>query len=235
MASTGILGIAFVFVHMAGNLLMFKPAGAPAAMRAYAAALRDYGPLLWIARVGLVGIVMLHIVAAVQLTRRNRRARPIPYAVREPQVSTWGARSMRFGGFLLVAFIVFHLGDMTWGTWHPQFTHLDPYNNLRLGFRRWWAVVFYLAAIVALVLHLYHGAWAAWRTLGARRRSERPLHRSVAVVLSVLIGVGFAAVPLAAALGLFRPEAAAPAATAGLAPDSIPPPAPADPTVPGTP
>jgi succinate dehydrogenase / fumarate reductase, cytochrome b subunit len=216
MAITGTLGVGFVIAHMAGNLLMFSP-NAPEAMREYAAGLRAYGPLLWVARFGLIGIVVLHIVAAAQLTARSRAARPSDYRVRKPQVSTWGARSMRIGGLLLALFIVFHLGDMTWGTWHPAFTHLDPYNNLRIGFTRWWAIPVYVIAAALLGLHLYHGVWSSWRTLGARRPSPRPLSRSVAVVIAIALAVGFASVPIAAALGYFGPEqtAAAPGAAPG--------------------
>ena len=206
MAATGIAGIGFVVVHMAGNLQMFRPTGAAEAMHTYAVALRQLGALLWVARIGLVVAVVLHVVAAVQLTARNREARPVAYAKHKTQTSTWGARTMRVGGLVLAGFLVFHILDMTLGVWHPQFTHLDPYNNLRLGLQRWWVAAFYLVAVVFLGLHLFHGAWASWRTLGARQPSDRPLHRSVAIVLAVLITLGMGAIPVAAALGLFREE-----------------------------
>lgn len=204
MAITGILGLGFLVVHMVGNLQMFKPTGAAQAMHDYAVGLRALGPLLWIARGGLVVLVVLHVIAAAQLTRRNRLARPADYERRALQASTWGARSMRVGGVVLAAFIGFHLADMTWGWGHPSFVHLDPYNNLRVGFQRWWAVLFYLVALGALGLHLYHGAWASWRTLGARRPSAQPMRRTIAVAFALVIAVGFAAVPIAAALGFFR-------------------------------
>lgn len=209
MAVTGIAGIGFVLVHMAGNLQMFLPVGAAPAMHDYAVALRKLGPLLWAARLGLLACLILHGVAAYQLTMRNRAARPVAYARRQAQTSTLGARTMRVGGVLLLAFIVFHIADMTFGVWHPQFTHLDPYNNLRIGFQRWWAVAFYVLATVFLGLHLFHGAWASWRTLGARQRGAHPLARPVAVALAVIIAVGLAIVPIAAAIGFF-PEATAP-------------------------
>lgn len=209
MAISGIAGIGFVFVHMAGNLQMFKPVGAAPAMHEYAVTLRKLGALLWVARLGLVAAVVAHVTAALQLTARNRAARPVAYARQQAQASTLAARTMRAGGVILVLFIVFHLADMTFGIGHPQFTHLDPYNNLRIGFQRWWAVAFYVVAIASLGLHLFHGAWASWRTLGARRPSANPLHRNIAIVLAVVISLGLAAVPIAAALGMF-PEAPAP-------------------------
>lgn len=206
MAVTGIGGIAFVIAHMAGNLQMFSPTAPAQAMHTYATGLRKLGPLLWIARGGLVVMVVLHVVAALQLTARNRAARPSAYGRKEHHTSTWGARSMRVGGVGLVGFIVFHILDMTLGVGHPQFVHLDPYNNLRLGFQRWWAVGLYVVAAGLLGLHLFHGAWASWRTLGLRRPSDRPLHRNIAIAIAVLVALGFAAVPVAAALGVFAPD-----------------------------
>ena len=206
MAASGIAGIVFLVGHMAGNLQMFIPGQPAQAMHDYAVGLRALGPLLWIARIGLVVAVILHVTAAWQLTLRNRAARPVDYALRTPQVSSLGARTMRVGGVLLLAFIVFHIADMTFGVGHPQFVHLDPYNNLRIGFRRWWALAFYLVALVFLGLHLFHGIWSSWRTLGARRASDRPHHRTIAIALVVLLTIGFAAVPVAAAFGLFRED-----------------------------
>lgn len=206
MAITGVAGIGFVVVHMAGNLQMFMPSGAGAAMHTYAVALRKLGALLWVARLGLLAAVVLHVIAAAQLTVRNQDARPVAYARRKSQVSTMASRTMRVGGVILVGFIVFHILDMTLGVWHPQFTHLDPYNNLRIGLQRWWVALFYVVAVAFLGLHLFHGGWASWRTLGLRQPSDRPRHRSIAIVLAVLITLGMGAIPVAAALGLFPEE-----------------------------
>jgi succinate dehydrogenase cytochrome b subunit len=204
MAGTGLIGIGFVVGHMAGNLQMFEGNAAPQAMHDYAVFLRNTEGLLWVVRAVLLGAVGLHVVAAWQLTVRNRAARPTGYARRRSQVSTLASRSMRVGGVLLLAFLVFHLLDLTLGVANPDFRHLDPYHNMQASFARWWVVVFYVAAVAALGLHLYHGAWASFRTLGARRPSTRPLHRNVAVLVALLVALGFAAVPLAAALGMFR-------------------------------
>ncbi len=209
MAASGIGGIGFVVVHMAGNLQMFAPSAPAQVMHDYAVGLRRLGPLLWIARGALLVMVMVHVLAALQLTSRNRDARPQPYGRRDAQAATWGARTMRVGGVILLSFIVFHILDMTLGVGHPDFIHLDPYHNLRVGFQRWWAALFYVTAAAAVGLHLFHGAWASWRTLGLRRPSDRPMHRTVAVVLAVVVALGLAAVPIAAALGAF------PAATIG--------------------
>lgn len=206
MAVTGIIGIGFVLGHMAGNLQMFKGTGAAQAMHDYAVLLRKTGGLLYVIRGVLIGAVVLHVVAALQLTARNRAARPVGYAQRKPQVSTLASRIMRIGGVLLLGFIVFHIADMTFGIGVPDFQHLDPYNNLRNGFTRWWAVLFYVLAMVSLGFHLFHGAWASFRTLGARRPSDAPLHRNVAAAIAVITALGFVAVPIGAALGLFRDD-----------------------------
>ncbi|MEP7381699.1 MAG: succinate dehydrogenase cytochrome b subunit [Gemmatimonadota bacterium] len=206
MAVTGIIGIGFVVGHMVGNLQMFKGVGAAQAMHDYAVLLRKTGGLLYLVRGVLAAAVALHVTAALQLWARNRAARPVAYEMRKPQVSTLASRTMRAGGVLLLAFIVFHIADMTFGVGVPGFRHLDPYNNLRNGFTRWWAVLFYIAAMVSLGYHLYHGAWASLRTLGARRPSTTPLHRSVALAIAVITAVGFLAVPIGAMLGLFQDD-----------------------------
>ncbi len=206
MAVTGIIGIGFVLGHMAGNLQMFKGPGSAQAMHEYAVLLRKTGGLLWIIRGVLVGAVALHVTAAMQLWARNKMARPVPYGAQKAQVSTLASRTMRAGGIILLAFIVFHIADMTLGLGVPGFVHLDPYNNLRNGFSRWWAVAFYVIAMACLGLHLFHGAWASLRTLGARRPSAAPLHRNLAIVIAVVAALGFAAVPIGAALGLFTDD-----------------------------
>src|SRR5690349_5887191 len=102
MAVTGIVGVVFVIGHMTGNLLMFKGQGA---MHDYAMLLRTSMPLLWAVRIGLIVSVILHVVAAYQLTMRSRAARPHDYAKRNPQVTTLAAKTIRWGGVLLLVFI----------------------------------------------------------------------------------------------------------------------------------
>jgi len=205
MAVTGIIGILFVLGHMSGNFLMFKGQGA---MHDYALLLRTSMPLLWAVRLGLLMAVALHAVAAYQLTMISRAARPQAYAQRRPQVTTLAAKTIRWGGVLLLVFIVFHILHMTLGTVHPQFTHLDPYNNVRIGLANPAAAAFYILAMAALGLHLFHGTWAAVRTLGAARPAAQPLKRRLALVLAIVVAGGFIAIPVASMAGLF-PEAPA--------------------------
>jgi len=201
MGVTGAGLMAFAFLHMAGNLQMFL---GPDVMRRYAELLRTSEELLWVARLGLLAMAVLHVVAAVQLTRINNAARPTGYAKQEPQVSTWAARTMRIGGVILVVFLVYHLGHLTIGWFHPNLVHLQPYSNVILGFRSPWVVLFYVVAMAFLGLHLFHGAWAAWRTLGLKKRSAAPLVRQLALGFAIIVWAGFTVIPVAVFLGILN-------------------------------
>ena len=202
MAVTGIIGVLFVIGHMVGNLQVFQGAER---LNAYGHLL--HGPLnelVWGARVVLLLALVLHVVAAYQLTMRNRAARPVEYATRTPQVSTLASRTLRWGGVLLLAFIVYHLLDLTIGTVNPAFVEGDVYANLLGSMRRPLIAVFYIVAMAALALHLYHGAWSSLRTLGVAQASVSPLKRRAAVIIAIVIAAGFAVVPLAVLLGVVR-------------------------------
>lgn len=203
MAATGIIMIGFLISHMLGNLLVF---GGSQKINAYSAFLHSTGELLWVARIGLLIAVILHIIAAVQLTRRDYAARPDKYAHRrQPQVSTLAARTMRLGGLVLLLFIPFHLLHFTTGTIQPTpFSNADVYANVVGSFRIWWVVLIYVVSMVALGGHLYHGAWSSARTLGLSQASAQPLRRSVSAIIAVLVWLGFTAIPVAIFLGLVR-------------------------------
>lgn len=201
MAVTGLIGIGFVIGHMLGNLLVFEGAEA---FNDYAAFLRSTGGALWAARAVLLLSVILHVVAALQLTRRANAARPVGYARREPQVSTFASRSIRWGGVLLLVFIVYHILHLTLGTVHPEFLEGDVYRNVLVAFRNPFVVAFYVLAMAALALHLVHGAWSSMRTLGASRPHEHPLRRRLPVLIAIVVAVGFAITPLAVLFGVVR-------------------------------
>ena len=212
MAVTGIIGVLFVVGHMSGNFLMFKGAEA---MHEYALLLRTSMPVLWVVRGGLLAAVLLHALAAYQLTMRARAARPEGYAKTAPQVTTFAAKTIRWGGVLLLVFIVFHIAQITLGVVGvPDFVHLDPYNNLRNGLANPLIAGFYLLAMGALGLHLYHGTWAVFRTLGVARPSPTPLKRRLAVALAVVVALGFAVIPIGVLVGAF-PDAPSPVMAEG--------------------
>ena len=201
MALTGIILVGFVTGHMAGNLLVFK---GPEALNAYGELLKSSGPILWTVRLVLLASVGLHILAAWSLTRLNRAARPAGYERQTKQVSTFSALSLRIGGVVLVLFIVFHLLHFTVGTVHPAFSPTDAYNNEMIGFSVPAVAAFYLVAMVALGLHLHHGIWSLFQTLGWNHPHVNPVRRWIATVLAVVVSLGFASIPLAVAFGLVQ-------------------------------
>jgi succinate dehydrogenase / fumarate reductase cytochrome b subunit len=201
MAVTGLIGVGFVVGHMLGNLQMFA---GPERMNRYAAFLQGLGELLWVARAVLIAAVILHVVAAVQLTRLKQQARPVGYARRNPQVSTIASRTIRWGGVLLLAFIVFHVLHFTTRSVFAGYSEVDVYGNVVKGFSKPWVSLFYVASMLALGLHLYHGAWSSMRTIGAVQPSRNPLKRRVALGVAVIVWLGFSSIPLAVLLGFMH-------------------------------
>ena len=201
MAVTGVIGIGFLILHVLGNLLAFRGAGP---LNSYSHFLKSTGELLWGLRIVLIVSVILHVIAAYQLTMQSRAARPDGYARYEPQASTLASRTMRWGGALLLIFIVVHILHFTTGTIRPAgyFSETDVYANVVGSFRIWWVALFYLVAMIALGAHIFHGAWSSVRTLGVARPSENPLHRRVALILALFLWLGFTSVPVAVFLGV---------------------------------
>ncbi len=202
MGVTGLIGLGFVIGHMAGNLQAFSGAEK---LDAYGALL--HGPLhelVLLARVVLIVSVLLHVTAAYQLTMLSRAARPVGYAARKPQVSTLASKTLRWGGVLLLVFIVFHILHFTIGSVHPDFAEGKIYQNLVTGFAVKWVAAFYLVAMLALGMHLFHGAWSSMRTLGLVQPTAHPLKRYLPVVLAIVISSGFAVIPLAFLLGVLK-------------------------------
>jgi len=203
MGVTGLIGIGFVILHSLGNLLVFR---GPAAINSYSHFLKSTGELLWALRIILIVAVILHVIAAVQLTRQSRSARPIGYTKHEYQAATMASRTMRWGGALLLAFIVLHILHFTTGTIRPAgvFSGEDVYANVVTSFRIWWVSLFYVLAMVALGLHLFHGAWSSVRSIGVSPPSPQPLHHRISLAIAILVWAAFTAVPVAVFAGLVR-------------------------------
>lgn len=210
MAVTGLIGVGYVILHMAGNLQAF--AGREK-INAYSALLHGPGvELLWLVRVVLIVAVVLHVVTAYQLTQLSRRARPVGYEKRDPQVSTISSRTMRWGGVLLLAFIIFHLLHLTtrqvdpagWAHRMDASGRYDIYGNIVASFRIWWVSALYLVAMIFLGLHLWHGVWSFGRSLGVAKPSDHPLRRRIAPILAIVLWLGFSIVPIAVLAGVIR-------------------------------
>jgi succinate dehydrogenase / fumarate reductase, cytochrome b subunit len=201
MAVTGIVLVGYILAHVTANLLIFA---GPSAIDAYAAKLRALPILLWTVRGVLLVSVGLHVVAAAQLAVRARVARPTPYRRFDPQASSAPARTMRWGGVALLFFLIYHILHFTTGQAHTDFVHLAPYHNVTTAFRVWWVAAIYVAAMIALAMHLYHGTWSMFQTLGIEHARVNAARRRLATVIAVLVPLGFVSVPIAVLFGLLR-------------------------------
>jgi succinate dehydrogenase / fumarate reductase cytochrome b subunit len=202
LALSGLIWLAYLITHVLANLFVFQ---GPVKINAYSAFLHGTGGALWVARLVLLAALLLHITAAIQLAARSQDARPTGYAAgRKPQVSTLASRTMRWGGALILLFLVFHILHFTVGTAHPDFVEGNPYHNVASGFHNPLVVAFYLIAMAAVGLHLYHGVWSSGRSLGMSSPSPHPLRRTVALVLALLVWLGFTIIPIAVYAGVVR-------------------------------
>ena len=200
MAVTGAILFGFVLGHLAGNLLLYQ---GPEAINAYAVELRTllHGAALWIARGTLLLAVVLHIWSAWALTVRNAKARPHGYSQLAHVRSTYASRTMRWSGVIVLAFVIYHLMHFTFGNVHPSFVEGDVYHNVVTGFRVWPVSLFYVIAMVLLGLHLNHGIWSMFHTLGVSHPARRKALRLFAAAFSVLIVLGNISFPLAVLFG----------------------------------
>jgi succinate dehydrogenase / fumarate reductase cytochrome b subunit len=207
MALTGLVLFGFVVGHMIGNLQVYMGAEA---LNAYAVFLRAFGhgAGLWIARAVLLVSVVLHIWSAWRLTRMNNAARPVGYRERVYREATYASRTMRWSGVILLLFIVYHLMHFTFGVRavHPQFVHGDVYHNLITGFQNPLVSMFYIAAMLALGLHLYHGAWSFLQTLGLSHPRYNHLRHAVATFITVVVVAGNISFPAAVLAGFLRED-----------------------------
>jgi succinate dehydrogenase / fumarate reductase, cytochrome b subunit len=211
MAVSGAVMLAYLVVHMLGNLKIFF---GQQALDTYAAWLREVGEpavpangLLWVVRVVLLVSVVAHIVSATVLARRARRARPVRYAHRRPVSTGYAARTMRWGGVIILLFVIYHVLDLTTGTLNPNgvhggYVHGQVYDNVVADFSRWYVTLAYTVAMVAMGLHVRHGIWSALQTLGRSSGPDQRRYKTIALVFAVVLTAGFLAVPFAVATGL---------------------------------
>ncbi len=210
MAVTGIILVGWILLHMVGNLKIYLGAEH---YDAYARFLREMGvpalahdQALWTSRLILLIAVALHIVAAVQLTKMSWAARPVGYDEKESVAATYAARTMRWGGVIIALFVVYHILHFTLGTvgYAPgQFQAGSVYRNVVNGFRVWYVSAFYIVAQAALGLHLYHGVWSMFQTLGMGAKTNGA-YRALATAVSVAIVAGNISIPLSVLAGVLR-------------------------------
>ncbi len=219
MAITGLMLFGFVAGHLAGNLKLYAgtydsgPHAGEYAIDVYAEGLREIGaPILgpgqalWIARFGLLAAVALHIWSASQLTVANYRARPVGYRKTAYRASTYASRTMRYGGIILLLFVIYHLLHLTFGAAdvHPDFRPGEVYHNVIAGFSNPLVSGFYVVAQLALGLHLFHGLWSLFQSLGVSGPRFDGLRRQFAAAFAVAITVGNISFPVAVLTGLIQ-------------------------------
>ncbi|WP_222265941.1 succinate dehydrogenase cytochrome b subunit [Modestobacter marinus] len=206
MAVSGIIMILYLIAHMIGNLHAFEGAdefneyshwirtiGEPAA---------PHGTVLWIIRLVLLASVVAHFWSAISLWRQARRARPVAYVTKKRVQQSFASRTVRWGGVILLLFVIWHILDLTFGAVNPAGTGTTPYERLVASFQNIPITLFYVLAMVLLGLHLRHGIFAATQTLGqTNKRRERAVN-GIAYVVATLLTAGFLLVPLSIASGL---------------------------------
>jgi len=208
MATSGIVFILFVLVHMYGNLKAFQ---GEAAYNTYAEHIRTvgtpmlpYAGLLWVIRAVLIVSLVVHVWSAAALWKRANKARPVKYQVKKNLSSSFSSRTMRWGGLTLLLFVIWHLLHFTIVKINPTGSQAknitdNPYQLLVHSFAGdgWWMTVIYLIAMLALGLHLHHGTFSACQTLGfTNTATSRARARVFGWVVAIVIAGGFSLVPL---------------------------------------
>jgi succinate dehydrogenase / fumarate reductase cytochrome b subunit len=203
MAATGVILFGFVVGHFLGNLTLYA---GPAAINHYSVFLHTFlhGGGIWAARAVLLTCAVLHIWSATSLTLESWAARPEGYRRWKAKESTYASRTMRWGGVILFAFIVFHVLHLTFGRFHPDYHAGDVYHNVVYGFQVWPVSLFYIVAMLLLGLHLDHGVWSMCQTLGLSHPRYKRWARAAARGFALLIVVGNCSFPIAVLAGWVR-------------------------------
>jgi succinate dehydrogenase / fumarate reductase cytochrome b subunit len=196
MAVSGVFLFAFCVEHVTGALLFFK---GPDTINGYGRLLHYSAALVWSFRVGLILAAVVHITFATLLYFQELAARPVGYRNRRYLRASYAARTMKYSGPFLLAFVIFHLAHLTWGynVVPGRFIEGDIYANMLNGFRTGWVALVYVAAVSLLGLHLLHGAHSMFESLGLRHRRVESLLFGFARVAALVIAVGLALAPAA--------------------------------------
>jgi succinate dehydrogenase / fumarate reductase cytochrome b subunit len=208
MAVTGLIWFGYIAVHLWGNLKIY--AGAEI-LNGYGGFLRTVGEpffgnsqILWFLRLILIPAFLIHIVAAVQLSNRVRASRPQDYAGRRNHESTIASRTMIWGGLFILLFVIYHLLDLTFGTVNPSYQEGNIYHNVQASFRVIPVAVLYILAMIAVGLHLHHGIWSTFQTLGWNTAGSNRLIRNTAAVCALTLTIGNISIPIAVLTGIVK-------------------------------
>lgn len=203
MAVTGAILFLFVIGHLAGNLQIFE---GREKLNSYGHFLHSIGELLWPVRILLIVCVVLHITATIQLAHRKKNARPVGYSRKEAIRSSYASRTMYWSGPIVLAFVIFHLLQFTAGYIHPesQFIEGDVYHNVVAGFSVWWVSLWYIFSVSLLGLHLRHGIWSMFQSLGFNHPRHTPILKGAAAFIAIVIVLGYISIPISVLLGLVK-------------------------------
>jgi succinate dehydrogenase / fumarate reductase, cytochrome b subunit len=205
MAITGLFLVSFLFVHLSGNLLIFRGDGGRA-FNEYSQFMSTAG-IIRVMEIVLVLGFAIHIYTSAVLTLRNRKARPQEYAYSRPSDnSTWFSRNMGLSGSILLIFLITHLANFWYRykfgpinpiTYPDGATYKDMYGLVRTVFQQeWWISILYIIAMVLLSFHLVHGFQSAFQTLGLRHKKYTPIIETAGLIICILVPAAFAAFPL---------------------------------------
>jgi succinate dehydrogenase / fumarate reductase, cytochrome b subunit len=201
MAVSGCILFLFVVGHLIGNLQIYE---GPRKLNQYSAFLHSMPALLWTVRITLLVMVALHIWSSVQLAVRNISARPEGYKKKKSTVSSYASRTMYWSGPIILAFVIYHLLDLTVGTVNPHFVPGSVYANVIASFQVTPVASFYILAMVLLCLHLYHGVWSMFQSLGIAHPRYTPVLKRCAAAAAILIAAGNISIPVSVWAGWVR-------------------------------
>jgi succinate dehydrogenase / fumarate reductase cytochrome b subunit len=208
MAVTGAILFGYVVGHLLGNLQIYSADRDQ--VNRYAAFLHDpsRASLLWGVRIVLLLAVAMHIIASLQLWKLKRAARPIGYVKKDDVPSAYAARTMMWSGPVIAAFVVFHVLHLTVGSVLPL-QELGPNQpnvraNVIAGFQHPAVAGFYIVAMLMLCLHLYHGLWSMFQSVGLSHPRYTPGLKRFAAICAILIAAGNISIPIAVMTGLLQ-------------------------------
>jgi succinate dehydrogenase / fumarate reductase, cytochrome b subunit len=203
--------VAYVVGHLLGNLQIFIGRDQ---INIYADFLHSHEVLLWVVRVVLIAVFVLHIVTTVKLVAENRAARPIRYAQKVDRAATISGKTMIISGVILFCFVMFHLLHFTTQNVNPEFRTYrdeqgrhDVFKMMIVGFQNPRASSFYIIAIYLLCMHLSHGAQSILQTLGLNDKKLQSGLMIVSRVFAWVIFAGYTSIPAAVLLGFLKPPA----------------------------
>jgi len=190
MAVTGLGFIGFLTAHLAGNLTIYSGQDA---FNAYAEHLHSLGPLLTVAEVGLLCLAVIHVLTGATLFYQNFKARPVRYAVnRNAGGRTIGSFTMPYTGFLILAFVIMHLLNFHF----VDKSNTTIYQIVSGAFTDFKYVCLYTFAMIVVAVHVSHGFWSLFQTIGANHPKYMPIIKWAGIVFSLIVGIGFGFIPL---------------------------------------